>query len=385
MYSIELEGEPRQRGRAYGETLRWQIRNHIERFWQGISQGSGQDPQAFIRMWLSEVNFIPAIERWTPTLLEEVRGIGEGAGLDFESILAWQFLDELGWYFQYLYLPRSQQNMPGEILDGMACSTFGVIDREGGSIMLAQNWDSHILLDGSQTLLHIHYPNSEYELYVLTAAGRIGPFGISSRGVGVCLNSLNEFLNYSSAGLPVAFVGRGILEQADYASALTFVQSVQHATGQTYSVGGQEGVTIFECSANQVSQYAPGTGSSQVVHTNHPIVNTDFRILPMEVKKQPQVFQTERQTKEINSITRFNCIQERLESAHSVSVETAQAILRSHDSPSFPVCSHPKPDSLGATMLGMIMEFTSPPVLHLAPGRPCETEFKTYTFQDRRG
>ena len=382
MYSIELKGEPIERGRAYGEGLRMQIQNHIERFWQGITEGSGQDPHAFVRMWLSEMNFIPAIERWTPSLLDEVRGIGEGAGLDLETILAWQFLDELGWYIQYIFLPRIQSKTPEINTPGMACSTFGVFAQDGHPTLLAQNWDSHVLLDGSQTLLHIKYPNSEYELYVLAAAGRIGPFGVSSRGVGVCLNSLNEFLNYSPTGLPVTFIGRGVLEQPDYQSALAFVQNVQHATGQTYAVGGQEGVAVFECSANQVCRYVPETGANRVVHTNHPIANTDLRLSDLELRKLSQPLQTERNKKENNTTTRFDCICKRLGSTSQVGIDTAEAILRSHDTPDAPVCNHPKPGSQGATMMGMVMEFKSPPVLHVAAGRPCEAEFSVHTFQE---
>lgn len=383
MYSIELKGTPIERGRAYGESLRTQIQNHIERFWNGITEGSGQDPHAFVRMWLGEMNFIPAIERWTPGLLDEVRGIGEGAGLDLETILAWQFLDELGWYIQYIFLPRIQSKPPEISTPGMACSTFGVFARNGHPTMLAQNWDSHVLLDGSQTLLHIKYPGSEYELYVLAAVGRIGPFGMSSRGIGVCLNSLNEFLNYSPTGLPVAFIGRGVLEQPDYQSALDFVQRVPHATGQTYAVGGQEEVAVFECSANQVCRYVPDTGANRVVHTNHPLVNTDLRLSGLEKLSQP--IQTERNKKENNTTTRFNCISERLGTTNPVSIETARAILSSHDAQDAPVCNHPKPESQGATMMGMIMEFTSPPVLHVASGRPCEIEFSAHTFQGSQG
>ena len=116
---------------AYGETLRPQIQDHIERFWDGITQGSGQDPKAFIHLWLSETDFIPAIEHWTPTLLEEVRGIGEGAALDFETILSWQFLDELGWYINYIFLPRLQGSSLSMTSSAWHAAVFRCICPEG--------------------------------------------------------------------------------------------------------------------------------------------------------------------------------------------------------------------------------------------------------------
>jgi len=377
MYSVELQGTPRLRGQAYGETLRTEIHKHIGQFWQGITRDSGQDPDDLIQDWLNSTNFLPAVKRWTPDLLEEVAGIGEGAGLDFNTIFSWQLLDELGWYIQAIYLPRLQRKAPHQ------CSTLAAGPQAGRATLLAQNWDSHVLLDGSQTLLHIRYPDQAKELYVLTAAGRIGPFGLSSRGIGVCLNSLNEFLNFSAQGLPVVFVGRGVLEQPDYERALAFVQAAPHATAQNYTLGGAAQIASFECSANQVSRYIPQPGAARLAHTNHPLNSSDFRLSPADLEALSPAGRAERQTKELNSTTRFNCIQSRL--AHPdrpVDLELAQEILRSHDSPDFPVCGHIRPDYPGATMMGMIMEFSTPPLLHVASGRPCETEFKSYSFED---
>jgi len=377
MYFVELQGSPRLRGQAYGETLRTEIHKHIEQFWQGITQDSGQDPGELIRDWLNSTNFLPAVQHWTPDLFEEVAGIGEGAGLDFNTIFSWQLLDELGWYIQAIYLPRLQGNAPHQ------CSTLAAGPQAGGTTLLAQNWDSHVLLEGSQTLLHVRYPGHEKELYVLTAAGRIGPFGLSSRGIGVCLNSLNEFLNFSALGLPVVFMGRGILEQPDYDQALAFVQTAPHATAQNYTLGGAGRVASFECSANQVHRYLPHPGAARLAHTNHPLSSTDFRLTPDELEALSPVARAERQTKELNSTTRFNCIQSRLGTDdRPVDLELAKEILRSHDSPDFPVCGHIRPDYPGATMMGMVMEFSTPPVIHVASGRPCQTEFKPYFFNN---
>lgn len=381
MYTVELTGQPRQRGQAYGEAFRQPIRDHIEHFWNGISKGSGQDPRIFIHMWLHETNHLPAIERWTPSLLEEVRGIGEGAALDFETIFSWQLLDELGWYINYIFLPRLRGYSPAQDDPGFQCSSFGISSVDGRPAILAQNWDSHILLDGSQALLHIRYPANGLEIYSIAAIGRIGPFGLNNRGIGLCLNSLNEFVNFSASGLPVVFLSRGVLEQPDYRSAVSFLRQAPHATGQAYALGGPGEVGVYECSANQVTQYLPVGGDAWIVHTNHPLVNLDLRIPLDQLEDQPPAFKAERKEKEANSFTRFANISSRMAQAQSfVTVETIQRIACSHDSSAYPVCRHPRQDSLITTMFGMIMELTTPPVLHIAPGRPCESGFITLHF-----
>ena len=44
---------------------------------------------------MADTDFIPAIEKWTPGLLDEVRGIAEGAKLPFEEVYVFQLADEI--------------------------------------------------------------------------------------------------------------------------------------------------------------------------------------------------------------------------------------------------------------------------------------------------
>ena len=76
-----LEGSPRERGRIHGEALRPLILDHIGHWKEVLGQTTGDSPDTYIRQFLDETDMLTPAERWTPELLEEVRGIAEGSGV----------------------------------------------------------------------------------------------------------------------------------------------------------------------------------------------------------------------------------------------------------------------------------------------------------------
>ncbi|MCJ7624255.1 MAG: hypothetical protein MUO76_12190, partial [Anaerolineaceae bacterium] len=95
---IELKGSGRARGLAHGEALRADIHELFGNWKENIRQDMGMDPDVFLEQMLTETDFIPAVKRWTPELLDEVEGIAEGAGVDFNTVFARQLSDEEIWF-----------------------------------------------------------------------------------------------------------------------------------------------------------------------------------------------------------------------------------------------------------------------------------------------
>jgi isopenicillin-N N-acyltransferase like protein len=362
---LVVEGTPRQRGRIYGEALRNRIHELIGKFWEEICQSVHLTQKEIITGWLAETSYLESVKRWTPQLLDEVRGVGEGAGLDFDTVFSWQLLDELGWYADLFSARKAVASGIGQ------CSTLGVFGEGDQPTRLAQNWDSMTILGEYLTLLHVKEPSTGLETFVITSSGRIGPFGMNSRSTGICLNGLTEFVNSAGNGLPVVFVGRGALEQGSCEEASYFVQRVRHATGQTYTIGGQQSLSIYEASANLV-RHVPNVGT-RIVHTNHPFANEDLRVSNRAPEVQSRNWE--------KTTTRYDCIQKRLaDHSQPVTVDTIKAILSSHDSNDIPVCRHAGTEGAVSTAAGMIMELSEKPLLYLAQAHPCCAEFKTFRF-----
>src|SRR5688500_7532000 len=80
---IEIGGLPRERGRQYGEQARTRILRGIEHYsvqLEGAKLG-WPDIEALVR------TYEPTIAAFEPSFIDEMRGIAEGAGVDYAAIV----------------------------------------------------------------------------------------------------------------------------------------------------------------------------------------------------------------------------------------------------------------------------------------------------------
>jgi hypothetical protein len=370
---LVLEGSPRVRGQVHGEALRSLINEHVGMMKREIEEATGMDPGGYIRKLLEDTELLPAIERWTPDLLEEVRGIAEGANLDFDTVLALQLPDE-----EWLY--RRDEGFIGHSREAGHCSTLAVFGEGDSPPLIAQNVDLPASTEGFQVLFRIIEPESSVESLVFSLAGLIILNGINNRPLGVCMNALLQ-LDHVRNGLPVAFVLRGILAQHSLSDAVRFVRSIKHASGQNYVIGGAHTVVDVECSSDHVREYLPATAATRLVHTNHPLVNDDLGMHEDLVRRLSPSERELLAQQQVNYEARFNSLSRQLEaSPDAVTVERVKSMLSSHDSPEHPVCQHKRPGWDWLTVGCTIMVLSASPELHFAPGNPCSTEFAVYGF-----
>ena len=368
---LQLNSAPRPRGQMYGENLRASIRENIAGWKEALGQSIGADPEAYLAEFVARTNFQPAIQQWTPGIWDEVAGLAEGAGLDFDTVYAFQLADE-----EWLYRRnRKSQQLAG----GEHCSSLGIFQRrEGRPPIVAQNMDVPACYDGHQTVLHIRHPHSDREALVFTAAGLIALNGLNNRGVGVCVNSLMQ-LDCAAHGLPVAFVIRGLLEK-DFAEAVNFVQAVPHASGQNYLIGGMDEVVDYECAAGKVTQFA--AGKTRLYHTNHPLANDAQQIynalyaaLPGDIKQS--VIEGQQNTQ-----SRYAWLERHAQNAEAdLTIADIKTILSA--TKEAPVCVE-RGDPHGITLGCTLMELSAAPILHLSPGPPSQTDFLALTFSANR-
>ena len=204
---LSLHGPPKDRGRTHGEAFRSIIAHAIELWKTNLKKSTGMDPDQYIDQFLDDTRLSATARVLTPHLVEEVTGIAEGAGLEFNTIFAWQCLDEEWWY-------RIFEKKIGvtETL-GSHCSLIGCSKERGKPPVVGGNVDIAAEYDGLQVLLRIYDTTSSLQTYAFTFAGMIGIWGLSNRPLGVCANTVLD-LNHSAGGLPVAFVIRTILEKS---------------------------------------------------------------------------------------------------------------------------------------------------------------------------
>ncbi|HEY7688906.1 MAG TPA: C45 family peptidase [Dongiaceae bacterium] len=354
---LEVTGAPRQRGRAYGEGLRRLIGERDRRWRHELETSAKMSADAFIDRFLENTGFLPAIDRWTPDLHDEVRGIAEGSGLPYRAVLAAQFMDE-EWWFQ-----REAR---------AHCSSFGAAATDGRPTLVGQTMDLPAWMDGFQTLLLIRNAKPDLDAYVVTAAGMIALTGMNSCGLGVCVNTLLQ-LNHAADGLPVAFVTRRLLETAALADALGFLQGIRHASGQNYVIGDARQVRDLECGGDAVAELPGDRGRGRVWHTNHPLVNGNLRA----DRSEPWWEQ-----KATDSGTRLAALERRMADGAEFALPEAQSMLASRDHAEFPVSQELTEGEDGLTFAAIIAELGPAPRLLAAPGAPSRYPFASYGFTE---
>jgi isopenicillin-N N-acyltransferase-like protein len=352
---VDLTGTPYQMGKIHGQTLKTEIQELVRRWKNDLEANYEVPAEVFVRTFLKKTDFKPAIERWTPGLLDEVRGIADGAQIDFDTMYAYQLIDEV-WAM-------------GADMGFSKCTTVAAGKRDGNPACVAQTLDIPAFYHGYQTVLRIRDDRDDLETLVFTIPGIVAANGLNSRSVGVCVNAVTQ-LAYSPNGLPVDFVIRGILRQGSYGQAAKFLRDIQPAAPQTYVIGGPDEVAVFERSAGKTSKFIPFAGAEFSYHTNHPLINDDFNPrFPEMLKRKAMSLESYRaQCPRFNFLGRIlkdNSVAIDLDALEKLFGDRASGINNT--------------GTYGCT----IMVLGKNPELHISPGRPDEAPFQVLRFSPR--
>ena len=128
---IDAQGRPRERGRAHGEAARQRVRLSAEHYEAqlgtlGLAPADADELTA---------GFLPGLEAFAPDLVEEMRGIAEGAGLPLARIALINARTEV------LQLARRRTQTVEDDPDG--CTGAVVLPEASatGQVIHGQNWD----------------------------------------------------------------------------------------------------------------------------------------------------------------------------------------------------------------------------------------------------
>jgi isopenicillin-N N-acyltransferase like protein len=354
---IELRGTPYERGLIHGRSLKSEIQELVQRWRADLEKTYSVPAATFITKLLEVSDFKPAIERWTPGLLDEVRGIADGAGVDFETMYAFQLVDE-SWVM-------------GPDFGLSKCTSIAASRKGDSPALVAQNMDIPPFYHGFQTVLRLESGAEEPGALVFTIPGVIAINGLNECSVAVCVNAVTQ-LAYSAKGLPVAFAIRGILRQKAYEDAVRFLKEIQPAAPQNYVIGGPNKTADFERSANRLVEFVPFEGAEFTYHTNHPINNDDFNLKFLEELKKKGMTAEEYGAR----CPRFKFLRERFRDNGAVlDVAVLKQVL----------ADRPSGINNRGTYGCTIMVLGDHPELHIAPGRPDEAAFVRLSFEDRKG
>lgn len=351
---LHLNGTPYENGFQHGAIMKNRIIKLIGLWKKNIEDNYQISADEFIKMFLDSTDYIPAIKKWTPDLLEEIKGISAGSGIDFNIIFAFQLTDEIWTNTRLISIPHH-------------CTSVGINNykKDGSSNYIAQNIDITPFYHGFEILLDIQEKDSNSRKLVTTFVGYIGANGLN-KNIGITENTLSD-LKSSLNGLPVCCIARGVLEKISFEAAVKFIKAIKHASGQNYIIGSKHDIISLECASDLITEYWPDTTKNYTFHANRPLTNNSYH--PAYLANLKALYGS---IPESISFT-----DERLESIKNIILNNKHiSLVTITDALSTkPICN-------GNTFVSTIMEFNNDySELRISPGKPDSTKYIEFRIE----
>jgi isopenicillin-N N-acyltransferase-like protein len=363
--SVRVEGGPRDRGRQYGETARALVRRSIQAYEGVFAHYAGWD-------WptVSEhaLRYVAPIEAVWPQYLEEIRGIAEGAGVDFADVMAINTRTEV------LFAAKAAHARTGFAALPPECSAFAALPEataDGGTVM-GQNWDWLLHSVDTCILLEARQEGAP-DFVTVVEAGLLAKTGMNSSGLGLCTNALCCGADRGEPGIPYHVILRAILDAETISDALIAMQQGVRSSSATYLVAHADGLAVaVEAVPGDHTQLHLLFGEDGVLlHTNHFLadIGAAHDVSPWAFPDSP--FRLDRMRRTV--------------AGEPISLELAQRLLADHANYPNAICCHPdtRHDAAEqwATVASLVMELDAR-VLHLASGQPCTVPYARLDYSD---
>ena len=340
---FRVEGTHREMGRQHGEQASKQIRTHVELIGRSREQLRTQ-----------AALFKPLFEKYCPHLLDEITGLGEGAGITLAEALA--------------------VNIRGELRKATpeGCTTY-VIGRRGTAnrqILAGQNSDMGQTSTDLGYVLHLK-PKAKPQVLIWTFGGMIGYHGMNSAGVAIFENALSENgeVPRGRFAMPHYPVKRMILESSSVETALGLFEKIPLASNKNYVMCDGSGAILDVETTTAGPEVLRDRGDGFLAHSNHFVCSKYAN----KEKEDTLVVDSRKRFERIHQLIRADF--------GSLTVDRMKAHLSDHSGHPTSICRHaqaPAPGSM-RTVASIIAE-PAARRMHVALGNPCNSRYATYSM-----
>ncbi|MDR0851847.1 MAG: C45 family peptidase [Clostridiales Family XIII bacterium] len=349
-----FKGTHREVGRQNGEARRAQIRQHLDLTYDLAQRVSNISKEKALE---TAVLFKPYINQYAPGFLEEIEGLGEGAGISEEEALLLQVRQEVVHLAQFG--------------SGFECTSYavGAPYTKDGKVYSGQNAD--LAGDFESISAVIRYEvEGKPRIMMVAPAGQISYIGMNDRGVGANCNFLS--CDGWKRGYPRYLISRLLLEQPDFDAACnTMVKLSERASSRNVLLSDRSGnIADFETTADDYSKiYAEGL----FVHSNHFV--------------DPEMQRYERATQEdlIDSCWRRDRLNTLLENNKGeITPDLLKKFLgddlRDPETGKFSICTHACGEAPAYHTFASTINHLADGVMEVSKGNPCSNPFKEYSL-----
>lgn len=352
---LNLMGEPRERGRAHGETLSTEIGENLERYLARFRLlGFERDA-----LMAESAQWAEALRPKDPIFWDEVDGVAEGAGRNLEEITLLNVRYEL-------LVGMMKSNAQAHPAPPDACTSFAVLPErsKNGDTVIGQNWDwvrdintavSRVTRDDGPDFIHIG------------EVGTVGGMqGVNEHGIGVVINALmtTEDGKYEYEK-PFRMRVRDILNARNMQEAILGVCGTNRTVAMNFLVAHEDGIAIdIETGADREAFIYPEDGL--LTHSNHFCeLDVDSEV----VRLWP------------NTMYRHVRLERLLRQSQELDVPAIESAMADHFAHPHSICAHydeDEPENLRLETNHSIVISLKQRTLHITDTQPCRSSFEAY-------
>lgn len=366
---IEIAGTPFERGRSYGEQARPEIHAGIGHYAAQVREKNLDD--ATLRRVIDA--YLPKIEAFDTSYVEEMRGIATGADVPFHHVVMLNARTEV------LKLASSPA-LREALLDGIepdGCTALVVAPETttAGRLIHAHNWDWKMESADASIVVRIRNDDKP-DILMFAEAGALGRFGFNSVGIAVTANYLECERDYREIGVPLALLRRKALEQTEFALALHSAYTSRKSGSNNMVLSHRDGLIFnFECAPDETFLIEPKDGV--LVHANHwqsPVALS--KVIERGVLTMPDSLYRDRRLRSL--------IEPKI---GSLTVDDIKAALLDDWGSPWSICRPPRPSmmsNLSATVISLVMQ-PDAGLMEIAVLPALDPTFTSYTLEMESG
>lgn len=333
---VEVAGSSFEMGYQHGA----QASELILKYLMWIERMTGKPRDVLCR---NAIAFLPLMEKLSPSLVEEVRGLSEGAAISFEEAMLCQARGEAAQ------------------INDEACTAFALTGKatRAGITLAGQNQDLAPEYADFAILLHVRPNDGRPRSLMFTFAGQLGYAGMNEHGVAQFANALYDCP--WRMGLPHYPIKRVTLEQKNL-SDISNILKVNNtcSAGNMVICTGQGEISDYEIRPEGAAEYK-SEDPYCIIHANH---YESFDYVCHETNSLA------------DSCPRADRMRELVGEAYGdISVETIKMFLADHEGDPAAICRHGADNMVSVS--GYIADATNR-VMHVRRGYGCIGSWLAY-------
>jgi isopenicillin-N N-acyltransferase-like protein len=347
---IEVFGGHREMGRQIGEARREQIQHSIANAHILIDQSYDQLELTWDGARIQSRKYLPFAEERYPQIVDEMRGIAEGANIDFDDLVVLNAMEAVT--MDALHLTR--------------CTSMAVNEeRTADGHVLAAHTEDWIPEDEDDVYVISAKPTDEPPFLAMTYGGLLPNVGFNAYGIAQLIDSV--YPTDSRIGIPRLVVARSVLSARRISGAIGRALVTHRAAGYNHLLVHESGeMYSIEVSARRF-EILHGT-DGYIAHTNHYLAPH-----MKEVESDPEEL--------ISSRVRYFRSNRLLRQNSAHTIKTLQAIQKDHVNLPNSICNHAidglDPLDREKTINAMVIDLTARE-MHIVWGNPCQNTYHTY-------